>query len=94
MGVTLVTTFAEWRRGLVAIGVPDWLSWVISTPRAMVIGYLFLAFVSAARGVAGYVETLWGGLIWLGCCLLGITAVGAFYIWVYQQGGGVDVMFP
>jgi hypothetical protein len=93
MGVSLITTYAEWRRGLVAIGVPDWLSWVISIPGALLVGILFLGF-SGALAAAKDSETLWGGLLWVGGCLLVMVALGGFYIWVCTEGGGVDVTFP
>ena len=42
MGVTLFTTFSEWRLGLASFGLPDWLSWVVGVPSALLIGILWL----------------------------------------------------
>jgi hypothetical protein len=72
----------------------DWLSWIIGITGAPIIGILWLGFAGAMTGVLKEMETIWGGLLWIGFCLSAMVGLGAFYIWVCERGGGINVTFP
>jgi hypothetical protein len=93
MGVPLVITFAEWRRGLASLGMPDWLSWIVGITGAPIIAIVWLGLAGAMTGVLKEVETVWGGLLWIAFCLP-LWWASARSIWVCERGGGIDVTFP